>query len=195
LTTTFQPIPGMKVIALGHRARHGKDTAAAAIIKAIPGAMRFAFADDLYAIARVRHGMTTKDAPLLQKLGVDYRENFGVDVWVRAVYAKMLDARPKLAVITDVRFPNELAFIKALGGTTVKVERLNQDGTLFTDPSRPAGHISEVALADAEWDATIRAYSGGQMYVERDAVRLAESLMTTPEVCRALVAEMDASER
>lgn len=151
----FEPIPGTTVIGLGHKARQGKDVAAAAIIDAIPGAMRFAFADDLYAIARVRHGMTTKDAPLLQRLGVDYRDNFGANVWVRAVYAKMLDARPKLAVITDVRFPNEIGFVRDLGGAAIKVERRNPDGTRFVDPSRPATHISETALDDAFWDFTL----------------------------------------
>lgn len=161
----FKPVKGVTVIGFGHKARHGKDTAVAAIVKAIPGAMRFSFADDLYAVCRVLHGMTTKDAPLLQKVGLGMRETVDPAVWVKAVYAKILEHRPRLALISDVRFPNEMSFIKALGGTTVKVMRFidheefdDWSGNtqvvrrLFVDPSRPADHPSETALDDAEWD-------------------------------------------
>lgn len=153
----FGPIPGMAVIGLGHRARHGKDSFARAIMKQYPQAQRFAFADDLYAVARVHYGMTVKDAPLLQKIGLEYRENpqFGVDVWVRAVYSKMLFEHPALAIVTDVRFRNEFDFIKALGGTTVRVTRFDEHGHVFVDPSRPATHISETALTHAPWDITV----------------------------------------
>lgn len=160
------------MIGLGHKARHGKDTAAAAIVKAC-NALRVGFADDLYAVARVLYGMTTKDAPLLQFVGVHYRETISPDVWIRAVYAKLLDQRPRLAVIPDVRFKNELAFIKALGGVTVKVERYTEHGTLFVDPSRPATHISETALDGAQWDVVIR-NAGSVLDLQDEAVMLAD---------------------
>jgi hypothetical protein len=155
LGAQFKPVDGVTVIGFGHKARHGKDTAVAAIVTAIPGAMRFSFADDLYAVCRVLHGMTTKDAPLLQKVGLGMRETVDPAVWIKAVYAKILEHRPRIALISDVRFPNEMAFVKALGGTTVKVERRNERGGLFIDPSRPADHPSETALDDAEWDVTL----------------------------------------
>jgi hypothetical protein len=187
---TFEPIPGVTVIGLGHRARHGKDTAAKAIISAMderrargqfaPTVERFSFADDLYAICRVLYGMTAKDAPLLQRVGVEYRDTKGVDVWVRSVYAKMQDARPMLAIVTDVRFPNEFAFIKALGGVTVRVSRVNPDGSLFVDPSRPATHISETALADAPWDVELTAANAA--HLTSDAVALAERVMRQAQV-------------
>lgn len=129
--------------------------AAQAIVRAC-NALRVGFADDLYAVARVLYGMTTKDAPLLQFVGVHYRETISPDVWIRAVYAKLLDQRPRLAVIPDVRFKNEMAFVKALGGVTVKVERRTEHGDLFVDPSRPADHISETDLDGAPWDYTLR---------------------------------------
>ena len=177
----FQPIPGVVVIGLGHRARQGKDVAAAAIIKAIDGAMRFSFADDLYAYCRVVHGMTTKDAPLLQRVGVEMRDTIHPDIWVRSVYAKMLDQRPRLAIIPDVRFANEIAFIKALGGKTVRVNRYHADGSMFVDPSRPANHISETALADAKWDAEIYGLDGDISSVQQMAVGLAQNVLATTE--------------
>lgn len=179
---TFEPIPGTTVIGLGHKARHGKDTAAAAIIAAIPGAMRFSFADDLYAVARVLYGMTTKDAPLLQRIGVDYRDVKGPDVWVKAVYAKILDAKPRLAIITDVRFPNEMAFVKALGGATVKVTRLTADcREPYVDPSRPATHISECALDGANWDLHLTARDGDVPSLQRAAVQWAQFFLDKQE--------------
>lgn len=149
----YAPIPGVMVIGLGHKARHGKDTAAE-VLRRLACAERFAFADDLYAICRVLHGMVGKDAPLLQRVGVEMRAGDS-EVWVRSVYSKILAARPRVAVITDVRFPNELEFVRAIGGEAWKIERRLADGSLFVDPSRPADHISETALDGATWDRVI----------------------------------------
>lgn len=183
--TTFEPIPGVTVIALGHKARHGKDTAGAAILAAIAGAERFSFAADLYAIARVHHGMTKKDAPLLQQIGADYREVYGEDVWVRSVYAKMLDTQPRLAVITDLRYRNEFDFVKQLGGATVEVMRFNPDGSLFVDPSRPADHISETGLDGAPWDWFITALDGDVDAVRKAAVTIADTVLAEQRVQEA----------
>ena len=152
----FMPIPGVFVLGLGHQARQGKDTAAKILVEAYPGLVqRFAFADDLYAVARVEHGMRTKDPRLLQWLGTEVYRRRDPDVWIRCVYSKLLDAMPRVAVVTDVRFPNELAFIQALGGVCWKVERQLADGSRFVDASRSASHPSETALDGAEWDQVL----------------------------------------
>lgn len=172
----FAPIPGTAVIGLGHKARHGKDTAAEAIIASEPGTKRYSFADDLYAVARVLYGMTTKDAPLLQRVGVEFREK-DADVWVRSVYSKILQDRPTLAVITDVRFPNEFDFVKSLGGLCMKVSRVNEDGTPFVDPSRPAAHISETANDRMPWDFIVTARSGDVSYLRTMARHFARNVL------------------
>jgi hypothetical protein len=164
--TKYAPIPGTLVIGMGHKARHGKDTAARTLIEAYPHLVqRFSFADDLYAVCRVVYGMTTKDAPLLQKVGVEYRER-DPETWVRSVYSKILDAKPKVAVITDVRFPNEMAFVRAIGGECCKITRRTAGGVVFVDPSRPATHISETALDDAYWDTEIDNIEGNPQYLQ-----------------------------
>lgn len=151
----FQPIPGTFVIGIGHKARQGKDTAAGALIAAYPGdVQRFSFADDLYAVCRVLHGMTGKDAPLLQRVGVAMREQ-DPDVWLRSVDSKIRESRPPVAVIPDLRFPNEFAYVQALGGVCWKVDRRLADGSAFVDPSRPATHISETAIDGAMWDRVL----------------------------------------
>lgn len=149
-----QPFPEpVLLIGLGHKARHGKDSAAEILKR--HGAERFSFADDLYAICRVHYGMTVKDAPLLQNVGMQYRQNLGPDVWVRSVDAKIRASLPSIAVITDVRFPNEFDYVKRMGGVCWKIERRLKDGSLYVDPSRPSDHPSETALDNATWDRVI----------------------------------------
>jgi hypothetical protein len=184
--TRYEPIPGTLVIGLGHKARHGKDTAARTLIEAYPRLVqRFSFADDLYAVCRVVHGMTTKDAPLLQRVGVEYRER-DPETWVRSVYAKILDAKPRVAVITDVRFPNEMAFVKALGGVCWKITRyISRDKTAFVDPSRPPTHISETALDDANWDREFINWDG-EPQIMQDNLKYAFNAMPArwePQPC------------
>lgn len=169
MSDEFQPIPGTTVVGIGHKARHGKDTAAAAIVREIEGAMRFSFADDLYAYCRIVHGMQGKDAPLLQRVGVEMREK-DPDIWIKSVYSKILDARPTVAVISDVRFPNEIDFVRKLGGFTMKVHRYNADLTSFVDPSRPADHPSETALDKALWNLVIGNREGHKEAFEQGAV-------------------------
>ncbi len=61
----------------------------------------------------------------LQKLGVAVRDQVGPDVWLDAV-ARQIDADPGgRYVITDCRFPNEVAFTKARGGEVWRVVRPN----------------------------------------------------------------------
>ena len=156
----WTPLVGTRVLGIGHKARHGKDTAATTLLRAIPRARRIGFADDLYTIARIRHGMTAKDPALLQRLGLEYRDEFGADVWIRSVYLKLCDDPAPLVVIPDVRFPNELDFIRSLGGIALRVQRICADGSLYQDPSRDPLHPSETLLDTATWDHTIQNHDG-----------------------------------
>jgi hypothetical protein len=148
-------IPGVKFIGVGHKARHGKDSAVAAIHSVFPReTMRFAFGDPLKCVARVMYGMTEKDGRLLQAMGPQFRAQ-DPDVWVDAIYWHIDEVRPAVALISDVRYPNEAAFVKAMGGTMVKVERRNEDGSLFIDRERNAQHESEILLDDYQYDHVI----------------------------------------
>lgn len=60
---------------------------------------------------------------VLQYWGTEVlRRGFHQDIWVASVEHKLLQARDHI-VITDCRFPNEVAAVKSLGGTTIRVER------------------------------------------------------------------------
>lgn len=113
----------------------GKDTAGAVLVEL--GWTRRAFADPIKAVATDIGWRGNKDPEgreLLQRLGVACREHLDPDVWIRPV----LTDPPERLVITDVRFPNEAAAIKAAGGYVIRIER---PGTLPVN-----GHLSETAL-------------------------------------------------
>ena len=92
-----------------------------------------------------------KQRTLLQWWGTEFRRNVNPDYWVNKVAERIADEKPEVALITDVRFPNEVAFCQKYGNA-IKVDR----------PSLPslkgaAGvHVSELALADFQgWDDVI----------------------------------------
>lgn len=161
----------MKVIGLGNKARHGKNylaerMAIEAAAKYNTLATLYGFGDALKATARVMFGMRKKDAPLLQTLGTNVYRHVNPDIWVEVLKATIEEQQPKLAIIYDVRFPNEAQAIKDMGGILVRVSRFNQDGSPFVAPDRPADHPSEIALDDYNrWDFEVKATSGQLDYL------------------------------
>jgi hypothetical protein len=60
----------------------------------------------------------------LQWYGTEaHRDVFGQDFWVDQALPLDLDHHERLLVVTDMRFPNEMERVIALGGVTVKVVR------------------------------------------------------------------------
>lgn len=153
---TFQPLPGVTILGVGHKARQGKDHTCALIHTLMPATSRvMSLADDLKALARCYFGMSVKDSNLLQRIGAQVRE-IDQDHWVKALYARILEARPQLVLIPDVRYRNEVAFIKRMGGRLLKVERY-QDGAPFRDEGRDPTHQSEIELDHYDgWDWTLQ---------------------------------------
>lgn len=178
----FPRLPHTRVIAFGHRARHGKDSAAALIAHEYPDALRIGFADALKAFCRVQWGMTGKDAPLLQRVGVAFRM-IDPDIWLKALYWTIAERAPALALITDMRFPNEFQLVKDMGGLTIKVERRDSSGRLFVPTDRDPNHESEIALAgETRWDAVIENPEGHLDTFEQRVLRIVGALVTGGDV-------------
>jgi hypothetical protein len=169
------------LIGFGHRARQGKNTAADAILQApsLPletEVRMYAFADALKREVRVACGQCGgqynlieqfKDAglmpewvtfeepkprSLLQWWGTEYRRAKDPAYWVKRLRKTLEEHNPDIALITDVRFVNEVDFIHELGGYVVKCERLgNPDVNVREHPSE--------AVLDAYkgWDYHIKA--------------------------------------
>ena len=93
---------------------------------------------------------------MLQRLGTNVvRDMVDEDAWVdmMAVRVLQLHSGGKNVAVTGVRFPNELARIKDMGGSSVWVENNRIDS--------PDTHISELSLASQDFDFTV--YNNGSL--------------------------------
>lgn len=160
--------PDPLIIGLAGRAGVGKDTAAAWLFGR-HGFERYAFADplrsmlgQLLADAGVDPGYLYESAAkelvipelgvsarqLMQTLGTEWGRSLRPDFWLRmAELALGLPDAPvhDRIVISDVRFPDEAAWIKARGGFVLRIERPTAPGV--------RAHVSEALQFAA--DATI----------------------------------------
>lgn len=84
--------------------------------------------------------MTARD--IMQFVGTDVFRKLQPDVWVNATLNKISKDKPKLAIITDCRFPNEIQAIKKHNGKVIRLTRspFNSD------------HISETILDKDNYD-------------------------------------------
>ncbi len=93
--------------------------------------------------------------PILQWYGTNVARKQNPNVWVEALQAHLSKEVPEIAIITDVRFPNEADYIKQNAGFMVEVRRY-KDGVQFLATDRDPNHPSEIALDKyEEWDFTI----------------------------------------
>ena len=191
------------IFGYGHRARSGKDTAVAAIIKARNqdyDVRRYAFADilkqevnaaldafpagqrhfsylwddDYYLVREDGVMVQLKDYPwvkyeadadmtdplcpygkqrtLLQWWGTEFRRNVNPDYWINRLADKLKKDQPEIALISDMRFPNEFAFVEERG-ETIRVDNPR------LPPLPPSAHPSELALAaypDERWTRVLK---------------------------------------
>lgn len=161
----------MALVGLMGRKRSGKDSFASALIED-HGFHRVAFADALkdallafdpllptmtgaekLSSVVSSHGWdVAKGYPsvrrALQDFGVVMREHVDRELWIRAAHRRIVAAPSAHVVVTDVRFPNEVAFIRSQGGTLVYVERpgLPDDGDT---------HASETSTSSADADVVV----------------------------------------
>lgn len=140
-------------LALGYQSRVGKDTFAS-YVNYEHGCNILSFARGVYqvtnSIQTILGKPVEKDATLLQIIGTKLREHYGENVWIDRV-ARSIDeittADPNANIIvTDMRFKNEMNWLKDHGFITIKITR--NDRIIDRDPR----HISEIDLEGAEFD-------------------------------------------
>lgn len=156
----------LPVIGICGKARSGKDTVAEAILRMGGGSYRYSFADPLRAMMRAGFGIDADDpywqrhkedlAPelcgrslrhALQTLGTEWgREHIHPDVWVHLAADELATRGPGM-VIADVRFGNEAAWIRGVGGLLIHLSR----------PGAPAvrQHLSEMGVGREPGDPLI----------------------------------------
>jgi hypothetical protein len=105
---------------------------------------------------------------LLQYVGVLRRES-DPDYWVNQTIKDINKHQPDLAIITDMRFQNEVKMVKQLGGYTCRVRRT---GYVSNVPL----HISETCLDSmTDWDYQIDAADLGQL--KEQALRVFDNII------------------
>lgn len=157
LNATMASLP--KLIGLGYRARAGKDTVGEILERSF-GYEPYAFAKKLKSLCYILTetadtadefkenvqlcGLTGRQ--LLIAVGKALREHVSPNVWIDALDIPGALEYHGRVVITDVRFPNEAAKIKELGGILIEVRR----------PGLPEDlDETETAGAAIKWDHTI----------------------------------------
>lgn len=125
-----------------------------------------------------------KHPKLLQWWGTEYRRAQDTDYWVKKMFAS-IPSGLDIAMITDVRFPNEFYAIKKRNGYTIRVTRGNYDGRPYVSEDRPADHPSETALDSFNWDFEIDSPAGHAVLAGEIAITIAEYLRgrRNPEPC------------
>ena len=111
-----------------------------------------------------------KQRTLAQWWGTEYRRSDDDDYWVDRLAEQIELEKPQIALITDMRFPNEMLFVKQYG-QTVRVDRPGLP---------PSTHASETALADVSdehWDIILE-NSGTLEEFKLGAVTAFDELMT-----------------
>ena len=84
--------------------------------------------------------MTARE--LLQHFGTDIMRKMNTDVWVNHTLRTIKSEQSSLAIIADVRFPNEVESIKSAGGKVIRLTREFKED----------GHSSETALDKDNYD-------------------------------------------
>jgi dephospho-CoA kinase len=145
------------LVGLMGKARHGKDTVASLIENACSPPLhieRMAFADAVKARARKFGWDGNKDVngrALLQYIGLSERA-YEPYRWIDAV-ARRIEVAPKenaVFVITDVRFANEVEWIRSIGGSLWRIVRPNFDNGLnATLAAHPSETETDLITADA----------------------------------------------
>lgn len=170
-----------KIIGIAGRKRHGKDTLADVLMEEFR-AKQFACAKIGFAYAlkeevaeavgcSVDYIEQHKDnfRLILQGWGTDFRRNLhGELYWIEQFHRQVAyKSFLPYIIVPDVRFRNEAACIKELGGTLIRVVRTNI-------PDDHDKHISENDLDGFEFDQEI--YHSSIEYLQKAGKTLAKTL-------------------
>lgn len=168
------------LIGLAHKKLSGKDEVGWYLAQQY-GSTRLAFADHLKDVVGSTFGFTYEQmhgrhkdiidpdwgfAPsyALQVFGTEVARTLHPQVWVRALKRKLRKLPRYLNQhVTDVRFPDEAAMIKSLGGFIVEVRspveqrehRAVSAGVDLAEFRKRCSHESETALDGYQFDAVI----------------------------------------
>lgn len=118
-----------------------------------------------------------KQRSLLQWWGTDFRRHLDPFHWTKLMKTRLSTVDAKFILIGDMRFMNEVAYIKAAGGFTVRMDRTGfSDSPLIT--SNAATHVSECELDDCRYDYVIEAADGDVDEVKKCALWVFDDILS-----------------
>lgn len=174
--TTLTPVSGVRILGLSGKAGSGKTTLATYLVQK-HGYVPVSLADHFKVDAVVRHGAPIEEVfgswkspetrKLLQITGTEMgRDVHGDDIWTRTaetlIYG-MAQAGVTRVVVPDVRFENEVDWVRSLGGVIVRLT--GRGGATGAN----AQHSSETALdAYESWDIVLDNTPGKEEAFWRD---------------------------
>jgi len=146
----------MIVIGITGRSQNGKSTAAKAVSKeaASGGLAPAVFELSHYVLAdairqgriepsKTRADCDDADVKQLVLVGMERRSR-DPDYWVRILAEDISAKNPDVALVPNLRFLNEAAMIRQLGGSIVRVVSYVVDGVEYISRDRDANHVSEI---------------------------------------------------
>lgn len=121
-----------------------------------------------------------KHRGLLQFWGGDYRRGENPFYWVDKIDRQILDEKPTVALISDMRYTNEALMVKHYNGFTVRMDRQKSilQGT-------HASHISETQLDKWVYDFQIVSEEDDLDVLRKDAVEIFDIIAENVDVHRA----------
>ena len=180
---TFDPLRQLDLVGLSGKKRSGKDTLGD--VFAQHGYQKYALADPIkdaaqtifnFSDAQLNGDRKEEEDPywnrtpreVMQHFGTDaFRSEYGPDVWVDSLFQRLRFELPLRAVVTDVRFPNEVTGVQEVGGDVIRIdasERLSSSD----------GHASETALDGYEgYDRVVQNNDSLDAFIRR-GTRLVE---------------------
>jgi hypothetical protein len=87
---------------------------------------------------------------VMQFVGTDIFRKMKNDVWAGATINKINNDKPKLAIIADCRFPNEVEAVRNAGGIVIKLTRNPYNSTHASETA-----LDEIHYANSNFDFVI----------------------------------------
>lgn len=171
------------ILGFSGRARCGKTFSCEAIKRYVTAAGLTAKLYDignlvrLYSIANgllpqvEREDMTKEQLAVLVKVGADQRA-VDPEFWLRTMGAAIEADKVDVALIPNLRMPNEADWVRARGGYVIRVKRLNPDGSEYISADRDPNHFLETALEFWQADFYTVVKGGQATLVEEQAVAI-----------------------
>lgn len=118
-----------------------------------------------------------KQRGLLQWWGTEFRRNVNVQYWINKLAKTLEKDKPEIALICDVRFPNEVEFAKQYGDV-IRVDR--KDLPKIDNTSHPS-ETALLTMPDSEWACVLNNDSSLEVFKERSVAAFDAFLSSTPK--------------